>query len=136
GAGIIMPLMMTVMMLIFPKDKRGFAMGMAGLVIGFAPGIGPTLSGWIIDVFPWRSLFLIVLPLAILDIILAYFFMRTVISRTFPKVDISSVIFFVFGFVGLLYSISSFVYYGWSYHPALLVFGIGIVTLTVYIILQ
>src|SRR5699024_6411224 len=46
GAGILMPLMMTVMMLIFPREQRGFAMGMAGLVIGFAPGIGPTLSGW------------------------------------------------------------------------------------------
>lgn len=136
GAGIIMPLMMTVMMLIFPKDKRGFAMGMAGLVIGFAPGIGPTLSGWIIDVFPWRSLFLIVLPLAILDIILAYFFMRNVISRTFPKVDIPSVIFSVFGFGGLLYSFSSVGDYGWSYPPALLAFGIGIVTLTVFIIRQ
>src|SRR5699024_5054056 len=103
GAGILMPLMMTVMMLIFPREQRGFGMGMAGLVIGFAPGIGPTLSGWIIDIFPWRSLFLIVLPLAIIDIIFAYFFMKDVISRTFPKVDILSIIFSVFGFGGLLY---------------------------------
>src|SRR5699024_2855149 len=66
GTNILMPIMMTVMMLIFPREQRGFAMGMAGLVIGFAPGIGPTLSGWIIDIFPLRSLFLIVLPLAII----------------------------------------------------------------------
>src|SRR5699024_12649189 len=111
------------------NDTRWFVMGMAVLVSVFAPGICPTLSGWIIVVFPLRSLFLIVLPLAILDIILAYFFMRNVISRTFPKVDIPSVIFSVFGFGGLLYSFSSVGDYGWSYPPALLAFGIGIVTL-------
>src|SRR5699024_4901599 len=44
GAGILMPLMMTIFMLIFPLEKRGFAMGMAGLVISFAPAIGPSLS--------------------------------------------------------------------------------------------
>lgn len=41
GAGILMPLMMTVFMLIFPVHRRGFAMGIAGLVISFAPAIGP-----------------------------------------------------------------------------------------------
>src|SRR5699024_4687393 len=69
-------------------------------------------------------------------IILAYFFMRNVISRTFPKVDIPSVIFSVFGFGELLYSYSSVGDYGWSYPPALLAFGIGIVTLTVFILRQ
>lgn len=136
GAGILMPLMMTVMMLIFPREQRGFAMGMAGLVIGFAPGIGPTLSGWIIDIFPWRSLFLIVLPLSFLDMILAYFFMKDVITRTFPKVDIPSIIFSVFGFGGLLYSFSIVGDFGWTYPPALVAFGIGIVALTIFIIRQ
>lgn len=136
GAGILMPLMMTVMMLIFPREQRGFAMGMAGLVIGFAPGIGPTLSGWIIDIFPWRSLFLIVLPLAIIDIIFAYFFMKDVISRTFPKVDILSIIFSVFGFGGLLYGFSSVGDFGWSYPPALIALGVGAVALTIFITRQ
>src|SRR5690625_5166092 len=37
GAGIMMPLMQTIMFIIFPKEKRGTAMGMFGLVIAFAP---------------------------------------------------------------------------------------------------
>lgn len=37
GAGIAMPLMQTVLLLIFPVEKRGSAMGMVGLVISFAP---------------------------------------------------------------------------------------------------
>src|SRR5690625_2940296 len=51
GAGIMMPLMQTIMLTLFPPEKRGSAMGMAGLVIGFAPAIGPTLAGWLIVQF-------------------------------------------------------------------------------------
>ncbi|WP_200416735.1 MFS transporter, partial [Virgibacillus salexigens] len=42
GAGIMMPLMMTIFLLIFPVEKRGTAMGTVGLVIGFAPALGPS----------------------------------------------------------------------------------------------
>lgn len=51
GAGITMPLMMTVFILIVPIEKRGTAMGTVGLVISFAPAIGPALSGWLIQYF-------------------------------------------------------------------------------------
>src|SRR5699024_11834615 len=49
GAGIMMPLLQTIMFLIFPIHQRGKAMGMVGLVIAFAPAIGPSLSGWLVD---------------------------------------------------------------------------------------
>ena len=51
GAGIMMPLMQTIMFIIFPIEKRGSAMGLFGLVISFAPAIGPTLSGWLVEHF-------------------------------------------------------------------------------------
>ncbi len=49
AVGIMMPLMQVVMVNIFPAEERGAAMGLGGLVIGLAPAIGPTLSGWILD---------------------------------------------------------------------------------------
>src|SRR5699024_2341763 len=63
GAGIVMPLMQTILFLVYPRNERGKAMGMFGLVISFAPAIGPTLSGWFIDIYPWRGLFYMVLPI-------------------------------------------------------------------------
>ncbi len=56
GVGVTMPLLQTIMLSIFPADKRGAAMGTAGIVIGLAPAIGPTLSGWVIDNLSWRDL--------------------------------------------------------------------------------
>lgn len=49
GVGVTMPLLQTIMLSIFPANKRGAAMGTVGIVIGLAPAIGPTLSGWIVD---------------------------------------------------------------------------------------
>src|SRR5690625_7869654 len=88
----MMPLMQTIMFLIFPIDKRGTAMGMFGLVIAFAPAIGPSLSGWLVDQFPWRSVFIVVFPIAIINITAAYFLLKNVTEQTFPKVDIPSII--------------------------------------------
>ncbi|MBO1909910.1 MFS transporter, partial [Microvirga sp. 3-52] len=48
GAGIMMPLLQTIMFLLFPIEQRGKAMGMYGLVIAFAPAIGPSLSGYLV----------------------------------------------------------------------------------------
>src|SRR5699024_8068278 len=88
GAGIMMPLMQTIMFLIFPVEKRGTAMGMFGLVIAFAPAVGPSLSGWLVDQFPWRSVFYVVLPIAALNIIAAYFLLKNVTKLKNPRVDI------------------------------------------------
>src|SRR5690625_3374698 len=65
GAGIMMPLMQTILFLMYPIEKRGSAMGLFGLVISFAPAIGPSLSGWLVDQFPWRSVFYVIWPFAI-----------------------------------------------------------------------
>src|SRR5699024_6606501 len=92
GAGVLMPLMMTIFMLIFPLEHSEIVMGMACLVISFAPAIGSVLAGCCIEVFPWHYLFLIIIPLAILDLIFAYVFMKNIITRTFPKVDYPSII--------------------------------------------
>src|SRR5690625_6614612 len=128
GAGIIMPLMMTILMLIFAVERRGFAMGMAGLVIAFAPALGPALAGWLVDIFPWRFLFLIILPLAVVDLIFAYYFMKNIITRTFPKVDNSSIILSILGFGGLLYGFSSVGNYGWGITGVILSLFYGSIT--------
>ncbi|CDQ40794.1 MDR family MFS transporter [Virgibacillus salexigens] len=136
GAGIMMPLMMTIFLLIFPVEKRGTAMGTVGLVIGFAPALGPSISGWLVEHFPWRSLFYIVLPLAIIDIIVAYFVMKNITKRTFPKVDILSIIFSTLGFGGILYGFSSAGNIGWSDRVVIISLLVGFISLGIFITRQ
>lgn len=133
GAGIMIPLMQTVFLLIFPVEKRGAAMGMVGLVIAFAPAIGPTLSGLIVENYSWRVLFYMVLPIAVLVIIFASFALKNVTKLTNPKIDILSIILSSFGFGGLLYSFSSAGTSGWSSAEVLVSMIVGVIALTLFI---
>src|SRR5690606_11698399 len=90
------------------------AMGLIGLVMTFAPAIGPTLSGIIVDQLNWRWLFIIVIPLAAISIILGALYMKNVTVITKPKVDWLSIILSTIGFGGIVYSFSASGDYGWS----------------------
>ncbi|PTF28171.1 MFS transporter [Staphylococcus cohnii] len=132
GAGIMMPLMQTILFLTFPKEKRGTAMGLFGLVIAFAPAIGPTLSGILVEHLTWRSVFYVVFPIAII-IIASIFLLKNVTETTHPKLDIASVILSTLGFGGLLYSFSSVGEAGWTSVQFIAPLIVGIVSLVIFI---
>lgn len=136
GAGVMMPLMQTILFLIYPVHKRGAAMGIFGMVIAFAPAIGPTLSGWLIDKFHWKSLFYVVLPIIVIDLILAYFLLKNITKQTNPKVDYQSIVLSTFGFGGLLYGFSSAGSYGWVSGHVLISIIIGAIALLWFILRQ
>lgn len=103
GSGIMIPLMQTILYLIFPREKRGYAMGLAGMVINVAPAIGPPISGVIINYFEWRYLFLLTLPIAAAVLILVYFYMQNITEQRKSEIDSLSIILSIIGFGGSLY---------------------------------
>ncbi len=133
GVGISMPLLQTVLLTLFPKDKRGAAMGLAGIVIGLAPAIGPTLSGFIIDKYSWRILFLIVIPIIIAVIIMSFLFMRPVLENNKTKLDYFSIVTSTLGFGSLLYSFSSVSSKGWGSFEVLACLALGIICITAFV---
>lgn len=133
AGGMIMPLMQTILFAIFPLHKRGTAMGTFGLVISFAPAIGPSLSGWIVDEFPWQTLFYMMLPIAIIDVIIAYFILQNVTERTFPRLDVPSIILSCLGFGGLLFGFGGAGDAGWTSPSVLVPLIVGAVTLTFFV---
>ncbi|MBD2843783.1 multidrug efflux MFS transporter [Paenibacillus sp. IB182496] len=133
AAGIMMPLMQTTMFLIFPPERRGTAMGMVGLVISFAPAIGPSLSGWIVDSHSWRLLFYVVIPIALIDIVLAARYMSNVTKLSNPKVDVPSILLSSLGFGGLLYGFSSAGHLSWTHVEVWGSLAVGAVTLVLFI---
>ena len=65
SAGIAQPLVMATIFTVFPAERRGMAMGVFGLGVVFAPAIGPTLGGMMIEYFSWRYVFFISLPFCV-----------------------------------------------------------------------
>ena len=107
GAGIILPLQMIVVLYLFPIEKRGSAMGLIGLAMNFAPAIGPTFSGWVVQNYQWNMLFYFILPFALLDVVVAIFVLKNVGETGHPKLDGVSVIYSTLGFGGLLFGLSN-----------------------------
>lgn len=114
GAGIIMPLMMSIVMFIYPPEKRGSAMGLIGFAIIFAPAIAPTLAGFILEYFSWRWLFIGLLPFVIFIIVLALKYLINISDQETAKLDWLSVILSTLGFGFLLYGFSSAGSQGWT----------------------
>lgn len=114
AGGLIVPLMQTVFLIIFPIDKRGFAMGIVGIVLAFAPAIGPTLSGWIINSYPWRYLFYVTAPFAIIDLVLGFFLLKNVTENKNVSFDIISFLGSTIGFGALLFGFSNAGNYSWT----------------------
>ncbi|TNJ66041.1 DHA2 family efflux MFS transporter permease subunit [Paenibacillus hemerocallicola] len=114
GAGIIMPLLMNVILTLFPPEKRGAAMGMMGFAIIFAPAIGPTLAGYILENYAWEKMFYGMIPLAVIVIVCGFIFLRNVSERGNTKIDMLSVLLSTVGFGALLYGFSRAGSEGWS----------------------
>ena len=108
GTGIILPLMLSVLMVIFPVHKRGMVMGLMGLVITAAPAIGPTVSGVIITTIGWTYIFWISAALYLLLLIYSLIVVENVSTVTKPKMDYLSVVCSTVGFGGLVYGLSMF----------------------------
>lgn len=132
GVGVTMPLMQVVMLSIFPPEKRGAAMGLNGLVVGLAPAIGPTLSGFIIDNSSWRYLFGMIIPIVVVVLILALIFMRPVLQTHRTKLDVLSLVESTVGFGAVLYGFSSVGDEGWGSMTVIGSIIIGIIFIVLF----
>ncbi|ASA23457.1 DHA2 family efflux MFS transporter permease subunit [Paenibacillus donghaensis] len=133
GAGIIMPLLINVILTLFPPQKRGAAMGMVGLAIIFAPAIGPTLAGYILEHYSWETMFYGIIPPTILVIVCGFIYLKNVSERSYPKLDVISVALSTIGFGALLYGFSRAGSVGWSSTVVLLSLGSGILSLGLFV---
>lgn len=136
SVGISMPLTQSLMMLIFPIDKRGSAMGLSSIVIILGPAIGPTLSGWIVDQYSWQMLFIILIPISIIIIILSMIFVRNITQPTGDKLDWKSLALSSLGFGILLYGFSSIGNTGSVDLSSLVMVVVGIIFVILFVIRQ
>ena len=114
GAGIILPLMMIVIVFLFPIEERGAVMGKVGFAIIFAPAIAPTVAGFIVEYMSWRWLFIGLIPFVVIIMGLAYKYLINVAEGTKVKLDGLSVIYSTIGFGFLLFGFSSAGSRGWG----------------------
>ena len=68
GASLV-PLSQAVLLDSYPREKHGQAMAMWGMGVMVGPILGPTLGGWLTEIYNWRWVFYINVPIGILTFV-------------------------------------------------------------------
>ncbi|TMD74447.1 MAG: MFS transporter [Chloroflexi bacterium] len=88
GMGFIMPLSQAIIGDIISPRERGKYQGMMGASFGLASIVGPAAGGFITEHFTWRWLFFVNLPIAILTLIVIWFYMHVPNERRKHAIDV------------------------------------------------
>ncbi|MFC3886347.1 DHA2 family efflux MFS transporter permease subunit [Bacillus songklensis] len=136
GGGVLAPLVMTIILTIFPPESRGKGMGIFGLAMMFAPAVGPTLSGWIIEHYDWRIMFNGMVPLGSIVFIIAVFKLRNLVEPRKIKIDLLGTFASLVGFSTLLYGVSEAGSSGWTDPIVIVNIIVGIIFISIFIVQQ
>jgi MFS family permease len=88
GAAIMMALTVALVGETVPTEKIGSAMGLLGTMSAIGTTLGPSLGGLLIAGLGWQSIFLVNVPLGILNFLLAHRYLP--VDRQEPKTDRSA----------------------------------------------
>jgi len=130
ATGIILPLMFSIAMRIFPPNKLGAALGMAALVIMFAPAIGPTISGIILGALSWRYIFGSFIIFLLIALIIMEKNLTNVFEVTKPKIDWLAIILSTISFGLIVFGVS---FLSKNITIALISLVVGLIVLVLYI---
>ncbi|CAM5786234.1 DHA2 family efflux MFS transporter permease subunit [Castellaniella caeni] len=70
--GPMYPITQSLMVSIYPRDKRAMALAIISMITVVAPIVGPVAGGWITDSYSWRWIFFINVPIGLLAASLAF----------------------------------------------------------------
>ena len=136
GAGIAMPLGISLLLQAFPVEEQGMALGIYGIVALVAPALGPLLGGWLVGINLWRVIFFINPPIGLIGILLGMRFLKEHLNRHKPELDIPGLITEIIGFGAILYAASIAADIGWTAPLTLTFFGIGAAGLIAFVLVE
>ncbi len=71
AAGLLQPIPTIIILRAFEPSEQGRALGVFGLGVVLAPALGPTIGGFLVEQFGWRSIFFVVVPFCVAALLLA-----------------------------------------------------------------
>jgi len=134
SVGMLMPLMQNIAAMRFPAGKKATAMGVAGIALGFAPNVGPTVGGAMEAVVGWRGFFVLALALGVVLVVLVAAFVKnsTPMDETF-RFETVSFIYSTLGFGGLLLGLSEASSFGFASALVWVPAAVGMVFLVLFV---
>jgi DHA2 family lincomycin resistance protein-like MFS transporter len=138
GMGFLLPLVFNTLLVIIPQEKRGTAMGYVGLVLSFAPALGPAISGMIIQYLSWHFIFWFLLPLLVIGMLFGLKYLENVTEVRKQRIDVPSAILSTISFGSIVFGFSHAgeAGVGWSSPLVLTLIIIGVIALILFVLRQ
>lgn len=114
GGAALFPLSFAILFSVFPPQERGRANGFFGIPVLFAPAIGPTIGGYIVQYVDWRWIFYVNVPIGIAGVLLGRAILREAPPRPNLRFDLRGFLIVAPGLALLLYGLSNLAYDGWG----------------------
>jgi EmrB/QacA subfamily drug resistance transporter len=124
--GMIPVTCLTILYRMVPREKLGAAMGLYGFGIVVAPGIGPTLGGYLVEYVDWRLIFYINVPVAIVGAVAAMAVLPAFAGGKGRRFDLPGFICIGAGLFSFLLAMSEGQTWGWTSYPVLILLAVGI----------
>jgi EmrB/QacA subfamily drug resistance transporter len=75
AAGVLQPIPSIIILRAFEPREQGRALGIFGFGVVLAPALGPTIGGFLVEHYGWRSIFFVVVPFCMAALVLARLYM-------------------------------------------------------------
>jgi DHA2 family multidrug resistance protein len=136
GAGILLPVTMTILYGIFPPAKRGFAMGLFNFSFALGPAIGPPLNGYLIQELSWRAVFYVNIPVGLISITTAALFLAQDRDRRKVAIDYVGFMTMALFLITLLTALAQGRQEGWDSTYILSLFGSASASLAAFVLVE
>ncbi|MBR2667005.1 MAG: MFS transporter [Oscillospiraceae bacterium] len=107
GAGMIIPICMSIVLEVAPREKMGAYLGIMGALTALGPSLSIIVSGILLSFCPWHVLEWVFFGLTVICFILGAALLDNIALLTHPKLDKLSILLVAVGLVGVLYAIST-----------------------------
>ncbi|AIG26882.1 MFS transporter [Brevibacillus laterosporus] len=115
GAALLMANSQAIIAATFPKEERGRALGITGMVVSLGSLSGPAIGGILVDSFGWESIFWINVPIGLIGFIAALRIMpKQHQKRVGEPFDYLGSIMYMTSMITFLYTISNAEEHGWT----------------------
>ncbi len=137
GAAAMNPVSLAIIIAVFPRERRGAAIGVWGALSGLAAAAGPVLGGFLVQNFDWRWIFFVNLPFCIVGLIMvAIFVPETRELSTSKKLDPLGLLTLSMAIFCLVLGIIQGNDWGWTSTPILSLFAGALVALILFFIVE
>ncbi len=137
SAGLIQPLVLALVVAVFPAERRGLAVGVYGMGVTLAPSFGPFFGGLVIDAFTWRHIFIAPVPIVMIALSLGLVIMPPKGSRiSLPSFNWTGYILVALALMCIMTVIGNGQRWGWSSDRSFTFLAVGMSAAVLFIYTQ